>query len=136
MTRARSGRPDFAVNAENAELIAEICRRLDGLPLAIELAAARLRMLSLEAIHARLDDSLALLTSGHRDAPDRQRTLRAAITWSVDMLDEAEPGHPRSPRAVRQRFRSPGGNGGVRRRLRGAGRGAAREQSAHGRRPA
>src|SRR6201999_4218000 len=59
-----------------------------ALPLAIELAAARLRLLSLEMIHMRLDDSLALLTSGHRDAPARQRTLRAAIEWSIDLLDE------------------------------------------------
>ena len=86
--RAKGIRPDFALTADNAELVAEICRRVDGLPLAIELAVARLRMFSLESIHARLDDSLALLTSGHRDAPVRQRTLRAAVQWSVDLLDD------------------------------------------------
>ena len=75
---------------DNAADLTEICRRLDGLPLAIELAAARLRLLSPKSVRERLDASLSLLTSGHRDAPERQRTLRATIRWSVDLLDEPE----------------------------------------------
>src|SRR5213076_2305980 len=75
--RAVAVRPDFAVTNENAPAVAEICHRLDGLPLAIELAAARLRLLSPQAILARLESRLKLLTSGARGAPERQRTLRA-----------------------------------------------------------
>jgi predicted ATPase/class 3 adenylate cyclase len=88
--RARSVRPDFAVTDENAAAVGEICRRLDGLPLAIELAAARLRLLSPQAILERLGKSLDLLASGARDLPERQRTLRGAIAWSYDLLDERE----------------------------------------------
>ncbi|MGH2407745.1 MAG: ATP-binding protein [Candidatus Limnocylindrales bacterium] len=88
--RARSVRPDFAVTDDNAAAVAEICRRLDGLPLAIELAAARLRLLSPQAILERLGKSLDLLASGSRDLPERQRTLRGAIAWSYDLLDERE----------------------------------------------
>ena len=88
--RARSVRPDFAVTDDNAAAVAEICRRLDGLPLAIELAAARLRLLSPQAILERLGKSLDLLASGARDLPERQRTLRGAIAWSYDLLDERE----------------------------------------------
>ena len=69
--------------------IAEICRRLDGLPLAIELAAARLRTLSPPALLELLSQRLRILTGGARDLPDRQRTLRDAITWSHDLLDPA-----------------------------------------------
>ncbi len=90
VARARAIRADFTLGAGNAEDVAEICRRLDGLPLAIELAAARLRLLGVRAVRERLDASLTLLTSGHRDAPERQRTLRATIRWSVDLLAEAE----------------------------------------------
>ena len=80
-------RPDFALTAENGADVAEIVRRLDGLPLAIELAAARIRLLSPAAMAQRLGDRLGLLTAGGRDLPERQRTLRGAIDWSHDLLD-------------------------------------------------
>jgi predicted ATPase/class 3 adenylate cyclase len=88
--RARSVRPDFTVTNENAPAVAEICSRLDGLPLAIELAAARAKLLSPQAILDRLDRRLALLTGGPADQPDRQRTLRGAIAWSFELLEEPE----------------------------------------------
>jgi predicted ATPase/DNA-binding CsgD family transcriptional regulator len=86
--RAAASVPGFTVTDENAEATAAIVRRLDGLPLAIELAAARVKLLPPEAILLRLADSLGLLVSGSRDAPDRQRTLRATIAWSHDLLSE------------------------------------------------
>ncbi|MDP9266466.1 MAG: hypothetical protein M3O91_10180 [Chloroflexota bacterium] len=85
--RAVAARPDFTVTNENAPAVAEICVRLDGLPLAIELAAARIRVLSPQAMLPRLERRLALLADGARDLPPRQRTLRGAIAWSYDMLD-------------------------------------------------
>jgi predicted ATPase/class 3 adenylate cyclase len=88
--RARAVTPSFAVNAENAAAIAEICVRLDGLPLAIELAAARVRILPPAAILDRLGDRLQLLSGGGANLPARQQTLRGAIAWSHDMLDEAD----------------------------------------------
>jgi predicted ATPase/class 3 adenylate cyclase len=88
--RAMAVRPTFAVTAENAGHIAEIVRRVDGLPLAIELAAARTRLLSPAAMARRLDDRLNLLEGGSRDLPARQRTLRGAIDWSHDLLGPAE----------------------------------------------
>jgi predicted ATPase len=86
--RAAAAVPGFALDDENAPAIAAIARRLDGLPLAIELAAARVPLLPPEAILPRLEHSLSLLTSGRRDLPDRQRTLRATIGWSHDLLTE------------------------------------------------
>jgi predicted ATPase/DNA-binding CsgD family transcriptional regulator len=86
--RAHAVRPGLVVDENNAPVIAEICRRLDGLPLAIELAAARLKVLSPVALRNRLDQRLALLTRGPTDAPARQRTLRATIAWSYELLDE------------------------------------------------
>jgi predicted ATPase len=88
--RATAVKPDFQLNAENASDVAEICSRLDGLPLAIELAAARMKMLPLSGILARLQSRLQLLTTGARDLPERQKTLRNAIDWSYDLLNEAE----------------------------------------------
>src|SRR5262249_31126147 len=87
---ARDARPDFTLTETNAAAMAEICRRLDGLPLALQLAAARLTVLSPEALLARLEHRLPLLTRGPRDLPERQQTLRAAIAWSYDMLGAAE----------------------------------------------
>ncbi|MFI9007744.1 BTAD domain-containing putative transcriptional regulator [Actinosynnema sp. NPDC053489] len=88
--RAAAVRPGFAVTPENAAAVAEVCRRLDGLPLAIELAAARLRSLSVEQLAARLDDRFRLLTGGSRTALPRHRTLRAVVAWSWDLLSEPE----------------------------------------------
>ncbi|MCA1612318.1 MAG: tetratricopeptide repeat protein, partial [Acidobacteria bacterium] len=89
-SRAASVMPDFEVTPENAVAIAEICARLDGLPLAIELAAARIKLLSPPAMRARLEKRLQLLTGGARDLPPRQQTLRGAIDWSYDLLGPAE----------------------------------------------
>ncbi len=90
LARARLRQPSLALMAENAGAVAAICRQLDGLPLALELAAARVGVLSLEGIAARLGDSLRLLTGGPRSAPNRQRTLRATLDWSYDLLGEGE----------------------------------------------
>ncbi len=88
--RARAVRPGFGVTDENAAAIAEICRRLEGLPLAIELAAARIRILAPEAMLARIDSTLELGAGGARDLPERQQTLRGAIAWSHDLLDDRD----------------------------------------------
>jgi predicted ATPase/class 3 adenylate cyclase len=87
--RATAIDPGFAIDEDNAGVIVEICRRLDGLPLAIELAASRLRVLSPSAMLERLDRALPLLSGGPRDLPDRQRTLRDAIEWSYRLLPPA-----------------------------------------------
>jgi predicted ATPase/DNA-binding SARP family transcriptional activator len=87
--RARAVSPGFALGDRNAAPVAAVCARLDGLPLAIELAAARTQVLPVGAINARLQHSLALLSGGPRDQPDRLRSLHAAITWSYDLLSES-----------------------------------------------
>jgi predicted ATPase/DNA-binding CsgD family transcriptional regulator len=90
VARARSAVPDFALTGENADAVGALCRRLDGLPLAIELAAARIRMLAPDEILDRLSDRFALLARGSRTAPPRQQTLRACAEWSFDLCDPAE----------------------------------------------
>ncbi|HEY2109871.1 MAG TPA: protein kinase [Candidatus Acidoferrales bacterium] len=90
LQRAGAAKPDFELNEENSSAIIEICSRLDGLPLAIELAAARVKVLSVAAMRTRLASRLQLLTGGARDLPQRQQTLRAAIDWSYDLLSPAE----------------------------------------------
>ncbi|HEY7525470.1 MAG TPA: AAA family ATPase [Candidatus Limnocylindria bacterium] len=88
--RAMSVRPDFSVDASNAPAIAQICVSLDGLPLAIELAAARVRVLTPQAILSRLGDRLSILAGGASNLPERQQTLRGAIDWSYDLLDAGD----------------------------------------------
>jgi predicted ATPase/class 3 adenylate cyclase/Tfp pilus assembly protein PilF len=88
--RARALKPDFSITNESAPAVAEICVRLDGLPLAIELAAARIKMLPPKTMLHRLSSRLKLLTGGARDLPERQRTLRGTIEWSHTLLDEGE----------------------------------------------
>ena len=88
--RVLAVRPDFELTELNAAAVTEICRRLDGIPLAIELAAARMKLLTLQTLGERLGHRFELLTGGRADQPVRQQTLRAAIDWSVGLLDETE----------------------------------------------
>ena len=90
LDRVAAVRPGFVLTAANAPAVAEICARLDGLPLALELAAARARVLSVEQIAARLGDRFRLLNAGSRTAPPHQQTLRAAMDWSHDLLAPSE----------------------------------------------
>ena len=90
LARATAARPDFSLTDDNAPAVVDIVRRLDGLPLAIELAAARLGVLPVEAIRERLDQRLAMLTGGARDLPLRQQTLRGTIDWSCELLEPAD----------------------------------------------
>jgi predicted ATPase/class 3 adenylate cyclase len=90
VSRAQHVRPSFTLSEESAAVVGEICRRLDGLPLALELAAARVRLLPPRALLARLDRRLPILTDGPRDLPVRQRTLRDTIGWSYGLLDDEE----------------------------------------------
>ena len=90
LDRARSARPGFTLADDDTAAVAEICRRLDGLPLAVELAAARAKLLSPRAILARLENRLELLTGGTRDLPSRHRTLRGAVDWTYELLDADE----------------------------------------------
>lgn len=90
IARAVAVRPDFSVTNENAPAVAGICARLHGMPLAIELAAARIKLLTPEAILVRLEHQLGVLAAGARDVPERQQTLRGAIAWSYDLLGEGE----------------------------------------------
>jgi len=90
VARAKDRRPDFELTVENAQAVAEVCARLDGMPLGIELAAARVGAMEVEAIRARLNDRFRLLTGGPREAMPRQRTLRAALDWSFDLLSGPE----------------------------------------------
>jgi non-specific serine/threonine protein kinase len=90
VARAAASSPEFKVSAENGAWVAEICRRLDGMPLAIELAAARVRSLSVQEIARRLDDRFQLMTGGSRTAPPRQQTLRGALDWSYALLTAEE----------------------------------------------
>jgi predicted ATPase len=90
MERAAHARPDFALTVDNAGAVAQICARLDGIPLAIELAAARVRGLTVGALAAALDDRFRLLTGGARTLLERQRTLQASVDWSYELLGEAE----------------------------------------------
>ncbi len=88
IARALAVKPGFTVTNDNAPAVAAICARLQGMPLGIELAAARVKLLSPDAILARLDHQLAILAAGSRDLPERQQTLRGAIAWSYDLLDD------------------------------------------------
>jgi len=82
--------PEFGVTSENAPAVAQVCKRLDGIPLAIELAAARVKVLAVEQIATQLDDRFLLLTGGSRTLLPRQQTLRATLDWSYDLLSDQE----------------------------------------------
>jgi predicted ATPase/tetratricopeptide (TPR) repeat protein len=90
VSRAQAMKSDFSLNEANAQAVAEICFKLDGLPLAIELAAARIKLLPPAAMAKRMESRLKMLTGGARDLPERQQTMRGAIAWSYDLLDNEE----------------------------------------------
>ncbi|WP_097221403.1 MULTISPECIES: BTAD domain-containing putative transcriptional regulator [unclassified Streptomyces] len=90
MDRTRATDPEFVLDATTAPLVADVCRRLDGIPLALELAATRVRSLGIRELHDRLDDRFKVLNSGYRDAPSRHRTLQAMLDWSWGLLDDRE----------------------------------------------
>src|SRR5262249_50821612 len=90
LPRAAALPPGLTLTGENAAAVGQVCRRLDGIPLALELAAARLNLLTVEQLARRLDDRFRLLTGGSRTAPTRQQTLRATMEWSLALLSEAE----------------------------------------------
>ena len=103
--RARRTKPEFRVTGDNREVVTEICRRLDGLPLAIELAAARIRALSPSEILDSLHDQFRLLTGGARTAVRRQQTLRASVDWSHDTAQRARTGAVPKAGSVLRRLR-------------------------------
>jgi predicted ATPase len=86
--RAQAVKTDFAITPQNASALAQVCQRLDGIPLAIELAAARVRSMTVEELGQRLEDRFRILTGGSRTALPRQQTLRATLDWSYDLLEE------------------------------------------------
>ena len=88
--RARAALPGFALTTDNCRAVAQVCTRLDGVPLALELAAARLNVLGPDEVAARMDDRFGLLVSGSRTAPPRQQTLRGTLDWSYDLLPACE----------------------------------------------
>ena len=114
--RAQAAAEDFEIDEENVEAVAEICVRLDGLPLAIELAAPRVRTLTPQALLRRLDQRLTLLIGGAQDVDERQRTLRGTIDWSYDLLLRAGAGAVQAAGRVRRRLPARRGRGGRRRR--------------------
>ena len=103
--RAGAAAPDFLLDEVNTDAVSEICRRLDGIPLAIELAAARVVSMSPVQISRRLDERFRLLTGGRRTAVERHQTLRATVDWSYSMLEPRRNGSFRSPRRVLRELR-------------------------------